>query len=141
MKRQLARQIWHRRALLPVQLSRSYATSSQWQLPDNIYDVVCVGGGPAGLSLLSALRMYQTQELPDANVHLGSSPVTSGLKVALIEGQDLKKSTLRNPSPASFSNRCSSLTPASVRFLKSIGLHPDVAPLILRRYWVVEIHK
>lgn len=32
--------------------------------PDSpeIYDVVCVGGGPAGLSLLSALRMYKDKE-------------------------------------------------------------------------------
>ena len=39
----------------PVKLlSRSYATAAS---PD-IYDVVCVGGGPAGLSLLTALRTY-----------------------------------------------------------------------------------
>jgi ubiquinone biosynthesis monooxygenase Coq6 len=31
---------------------RRASTSTQ----DNIYDVVCVGGGPAGLSLLTALR-------------------------------------------------------------------------------------
>ena len=34
--------------------SRRYATAAT---PD-IYDVVCVGGGPAGLSLLTALRKY-----------------------------------------------------------------------------------
>lgn len=32
------------------------AYSSSTPKPD-IYDVVCVGGGPAGLSLLTALRM------------------------------------------------------------------------------------
>ena len=32
--------------------SRRYATAA----PPDIYDVVCVGGGPAGLSLLTALR-------------------------------------------------------------------------------------
>lgn len=34
------------------QLRRNYSNSAR---PD-IYDVVCVGGGPAGLSLLTALR-------------------------------------------------------------------------------------
>lgn len=69
-----------------------------------VYDVVCVGGGPAGLSLLAGLK---------------ASPTTSGLKVALVEGQDLHKSRLhRDASVESFSNRCSSLTPASVRNLQ-----------------------
>ena len=35
---------------------RRYATTTALNTPD-IYDVVCVGGGPAGLSLLAALRM------------------------------------------------------------------------------------
>jgi hypothetical protein len=42
-----------------IRQSRTYATvnaASKQDLPE-IYDVVCVGGGPAGLSLLSALRM------------------------------------------------------------------------------------
>jgi len=69
-----------------------------------VYDVVCVGGGPAGLSLLAALK---------------ASPVTNGLRVALIEGQDLHKSRLpKDASLESFSNRCSSLTPASVKNLQ-----------------------
>lgn len=74
-----------------------------------VYDVVCVGGGPAGLSLLTGLR---------------ASPVTSGLKVALIEGQDLFKNKLPKDAPLdSFSNRCSSLTPASVRNLQGTASH------------------
>ena len=40
---------------LQRQLRRAY--SSATAQPD-IYDVVCVGGGPAGLSLLTALREY-----------------------------------------------------------------------------------
>ena len=73
-----------------------------------IYDVVCVGGGPAGLSLLTGLK---------------ASPLTSGLKVALIEGQDLHKNRLQDDAPLdSFSNRCSSLTPASVKNLQ--GTNP-----------------
>ncbi|KUJ22288.1 ubiquinone biosynthesis hydrox [Mollisia scopiformis] len=82
---------------------RSYATTVQ--TPD-IYDVVCVGGGPAGLSLLAALR---------------SSPTTVNLKVALVESQDLSKTRPFSLPPTQFSNRCSSLTPSSLRFLDSIG--------------------
>ncbi|KAH7170786.1 hypothetical protein EDB81DRAFT_179752 [Dactylonectria macrodidyma] len=84
------------------QLRRAYATITN----DNIYDVVCVGGGPAGLSLLTALR---------------ANPVTSGLRVALIEAQDLSKVSSFALPPTQFSNRCSSLTPASAQFLDAIG--------------------
>ena len=42
--------------------------------------------------------------------------------MALIEGQDLKKNILSNASPTTYSNRCSSLTPASVRYLQDIGV-------------------
>ncbi|KAJ5482802.1 hypothetical protein N7539_006248 [Penicillium diatomitis] len=75
------------------------------QTPD-IYDVVCVGGGPAGLGLLAALR---------------ASPVTSKLKVALIESQDLNKARSWTMDPNQFSNRVSSLTPSSKAFLERIG--------------------
>lgn len=34
---------------------RFYAAAAKPEL----YDIVCVGGGPAGLSLLAALRMYE----------------------------------------------------------------------------------
>lgn len=37
---------------------RRFASTSD-QIPD-IYDVVCVGGGPAGLGLLAALSMNNT---------------------------------------------------------------------------------
>ncbi|CZR50624.1 related to monooxigenase [Phialocephala subalpina] len=83
---------------------RSYAATAA-KTPD-IYDVVCIGGGPAGLSLLAALR---------------SSPATSNLKVALIESQDLSKTRDFTLPKTEFSNRCSSLTPSSVSFLDSIG--------------------
>lgn len=88
----------------PVRSRRWFASSSD---APEIYDVVCVGGGPAGLSLLAGLK---------------ASPVTNGLKVALIEGQDLQKNRLqKDASLESFSNRCSSLTPASVRNLQGTG--------------------
>lgn len=91
-------------AILRTQLRshRRFASSSA-DVPD-VYDVVCVGGGPAGLSLLAGLK---------------ASPVTRGLRVALIEGQDLQKNRLqKDASLDSFSNRCSSLTPASVKNLQ-----------------------
>lgn len=53
---------------------------------------------------------------------LGASPATSHLKIALIEGLDLAKAKLDASSPDKYSNRCSSLTPASVRFLQNAGV-------------------
>ncbi|CAK1363783.1 unnamed protein product [Cercospora beticola] len=89
---------------LPPSLRRSvYTAASSTQQPE-IYDLVCIGGGPAGLSLVSALR---------------SNASTKNLKIALIDGQELKASASNDPN--SFSNRCSSLTPSSVRFLKQNG--------------------
>ncbi|KAK4157860.1 hypothetical protein C8A00DRAFT_11343 [Chaetomidium leptoderma] len=88
---------------LQRQSRRSY--SSAPAQPD-IYDVVCVGGGPAGLSLLTALR---------------ANPVTSHLRMALVEAQDLAKIRSWKLPPDRFSNRCSSLTPSSALFLDQIG--------------------
>ncbi|CAK7273851.1 Putative ubiquinone biosynthesis monooxygenase [Sporothrix epigloea] len=82
------------------------ALSSASTSSSSVYDVVCVGGGPAGLSLLTALR---------------ANPVTAGLRLALIEAQDLSRIRSYAPTPDQFANRCSSLTPSSVRFLDQIG--------------------
>ncbi|KAF4335233.1 ubiquinone biosynthesis monooxygenase coq6 [Fusarium beomiforme] len=81
---------------------RRASTSTQY----NIYDVVCVGGGPAGLSLLTALR---------------ANSITAGLRVALVEAQDLSKIKSFSLPATQFSNRCSSLTPASAQYLDKIG--------------------
>ncbi|KAF7508014.1 hypothetical protein GJ744_009911 [Endocarpon pusillum] len=71
-----------------------------------IYDVVAVGGGPVGLALIAALK---------------SSPRTRHLKTALIESQPLSKLLGWDPRADEYSNRASSLTPASVSFLDAIG--------------------
>ncbi|PGH27354.1 ubiquinone biosynthesis monooxygenase COQ6 [Polytolypa hystricis UAMH7299] len=111
--RTLARSLW-RPYVCPscrhgIQSRRSYASKSP-QVPD-IYDIVCVGGGPAGLGLLAALR---------------SSPITSKLRIALIESQDLTKARNWNLDSGKFSNRVSSLTPSSVGFLRDIGVWQHV---------------
>ncbi|EGO53134.1 hypothetical protein NEUTE1DRAFT_92167 [Neurospora tetrasperma FGSC 2508] len=85
------------------QIRRQYHNAAP--RPD-IYDVVCVGGGPAGLSLLTALR---------------ANPVTSHLRVALVEAQDLSKVKSWKLPPNKYSNRCSSLTPTSAFYLDQIG--------------------
>ncbi|KAL2154471.1 hypothetical protein VTH82DRAFT_3147 [Thermothelomyces myriococcoides] len=89
---------------LQRQLRRAYSSTAAQQ-PD-VYDVVCVGGGPAGLSLLAALR---------------ANPITAHLRIALVEVQDLAKTRSWKLPPNKFSNRCSSLTPSSVQFLDDIG--------------------
>lgn len=51
----------------------------------------------------------------------GSNPATSNLRVALVEAQDLSKTADFSLPADQFSNRCSSLTPASAAFLDGIG--------------------
>ncbi|PFH62102.1 hypothetical protein XA68_15063 [Ophiocordyceps unilateralis] len=91
---------------------------------DNIYDVVCVGGGPAGLSLLAALR---------------SNPVTSRLRVALVEAQDLSKTASCSLPSTQFSNRCSSLTPSSARFLYSVGAWGHLSQRRVQEYQEMQV--
>ncbi|CAK7242998.1 MAG: Putative ubiquinone biosynthesis monooxygenase [Sporothrix thermara] len=91
--------------------SSSSSSSSPSTSSSSVYDVVCVGGGPAGLSLLTALR---------------ANPVTAGLRLALVEAQDLDRTRSYAPTPDQFANRCSSLTPASARFLDRIGAWPHL---------------
>ncbi|KAJ4363697.1 putative ubiquinone biosynthesis monooxygenase [Ascochyta clinopodiicola] len=106
-----------------VRLNRRFVSTSV-NAPE-VYDVVCVGGGPAGLSLLAGLK---------------ASPVTRGLKVALIEGQDIQKSRLsKDASLESFSNRCSSLTPASVKNLQEIGAWSHVNTTRVQPYQEMQV--
>ncbi|KAJ5898964.1 Monooxygenase FAD-binding [Penicillium taxi] len=93
------------------------------QKPD-IYDVVVVGAGPAGLSLLASLR---------------ASPITSKLRVALIESQDLRKAQSWKMESDQFSNRCSSLTPSSVSFLRDIGAWEHLALERVQKYQGMQV--
>lgn len=71
-------------------------------------DIVIIGGGPAGLSLASAVK---------------ASPVLQGLKCTLVEGGKLVESLEKfYESPPQFiDKRVVSITPASMDFFKQIG--------------------
>ncbi|KAB5580168.1 hypothetical protein GE09DRAFT_1081182 [Coniochaeta sp. 2T2.1] len=107
----------------PLRRYASAAATSSSSKPD-IYDVVCVGGGPAGLSLLTALR---------------SNPVTSHLRIALVEAQDLSKNKSWTLPPNQFSNRCSSLTPSSAKFLDDVGAWQHLARDRIQPYQEMQV--
>ena len=73
-----------------------------------LFDVVCVGGGPAGLGLLAALRMYNTMQISRAYTD------TMLLQELRLSPQSSKSPSLRakisaKPNPGT-SNRTSSPT-------------------------------
>ncbi|CAE6402615.1 unnamed protein product [Rhizoctonia solani] len=70
------------------------------------YDVVIIGGGPAGLALAAGL---------------GTNTVTRRLKIALVEASGLDKVRNWTEAPGQYSNRVSSLTNESVAFIQSTG--------------------
>jgi ubiquinone biosynthesis monooxygenase Coq6 len=86
--------------------------SSSEPVSGTAHDVVIIGGGPAGLTLATALK---------------NSPVTAALNVALVEASSLARLRDWNPPDTMFENRVSSLTPKSVRFLSSIGAWDRIA--------------
>ncbi|TKA23080.1 hypothetical protein B0A50_07397 [Salinomyces thailandicus] len=117
---------------LPPTLRRSFWSSSSTNTTTTppspsqpeLYDIVCVGGGPAGLSFLAALH---------------SHPATRSLKTALIDTQDLTTSRSANDANDAYSNRCSSLTPASLRFLKDIGAWEHVDRRRVQPYHAMDV--
>ncbi|MCJ1306406.1 putative ubiquinone biosynthesis monooxygenase [Agyrium rufum] len=111
------------RQAIRAQRIRTFATEAL--APSEIFDVVCVGGGPAGLSLLTALR---------------SSPQTSHLKLALVDSQDLARAESWTLPSERFSNRASSLNPSSASFLRGLNVweqldHSRTAPIHHMQVW------
>ncbi|KAL1916552.1 uncharacterized protein VTP21DRAFT_5743 [Calcarisporiella thermophila] len=93
--------------LFPLaQLSTSANGENRRNL-NKFYDIVIVGGGIVGTSLACALA---------------SSPTLKNLKIALLEAGSLSKYLSWTPSPNEYSNRVSSLTPASVKLFQDIGV-------------------
>lgn len=103
---------------------RSFSTTPRYAAGVQTFDLVCVGGGPAGLSLLTGLR---------------ASPITSRLKIALVESLDLGKTKLNNASPTIYANRCSSLTPTSVDCLQEIGAWQHIDHSRVQSYQEMEV--
>lgn len=114
-------------ALPPSLRHRLYSTTPAptSTLKPEIYDIVTIGGGPVGLSFVAALRTH---------------PSTRHLKIALIDSQDLTPRSLTVGEDATdFSNRCSSLTPTSVRYLKDIGAWSKIRRERVQPYHGMEV--
>ncbi|QRV74186.1 ubiquinone biosynthesis monooxygenase COQ6 [Ceratobasidium sp. AG-Ba] len=85
-------------------LTRSFASSSE------DYDIVVIGGGPAGLALAAGL---------------GSNKFTSQFKTALVEASNLNNIRTWSESPGHYSNRVSSLTNESLAFIQGSWDHVE----------------
>lgn len=87
---------------LATSTGSSVAKAAKKSVP-KLQDVVIIGGGPAGLSLLAALK---------------ASSVTSHLKCTLVEGSSLEPiRKFGQDPPEEYTNRVVSLTPKSVEFM------------------------
>lgn len=85
-------------------LSKRYLATAAKSSGPKTTDVLIVGGGPAGLTLATAIK---------------TSPILSGMRTTLVDGQNLTERVANfydNP-PAEFTNRVVSLTPKSKKFL------------------------
>ncbi|KAL5537174.1 COQ6 [Sanghuangporus sanghuang] len=87
--------------------NRYYAAISGSKNDVQDCDIVIIGGGPAGLAFANALVFHQ--------------PIRESLRIALIEAGDLERVRQWSMPQDAFSNRVSSLTNASRKFLSDIG--------------------
>lgn len=69
----------------------------------------------------------------------GASPTTANLRIALVESQNLSKTQSWSLPSHLYSNRCSSLTPSSVRFLESIGAWKHVKRERVQAYQEMQV--
>ncbi|KAK2738743.1 putative ubiquinone biosynthesis monooxygenase [Myotisia sp. PD_48] len=89
------------------------------------------------------MKMKWGKCMPDAELTnstlIGASPITSKLKVALVESQDISKARNWKLNPDQYSNRVSSLAPSSVAFLKRIGAWQHVEAARVQPYEVMKV--
>ncbi|KAL9611539.1 MAG: hypothetical protein Q9167_003823 [Letrouitia subvulpina] len=94
----------------PIRLFRATPFKRHYATPTSadpeIYDVVCVGGGPVGLGLLTALRE---------------------LLIGLVQSENnLERARTWHLPSNTYSNRASSLTPSTVSFLSHVKVWEQV---------------
>lgn len=108
--------------------ARSYTTSAGAK--PEIYDVVCVGGGPAGLSLLTALSRYSQRLfcLPCVSYQLALRYQADSLETDQITSIPLQGQTQLPPDSESLSSRRRTSQSSGTGAFPQISTRTDAAP-------------